>query len=372
MKKVLVWGVTPNMGGLEMVVKNYISNMNSNKIQFDLISAFADNALKEFAQLRGGKVFSLPSRRQDYYLYKKELMKFAEESLADYDAVWLNDCSFANIDIINLAKKYGVPKRIVHAHNSQNMAGGISRLIRHKINVNHLSKTATNFWACSELAGQWSYSNKILHSPTYKIIPNAINLKRFCYDESVRNKTRIQMDLNHMHVFIHVGRFHYQKNHKFLIDVFDEIKKKQPNSVLLLVGDGEDLHAIKNKVDDLGLSQSVRFLGTRSDIEKLLQAADAFIMPSFFEGLPVVLVEAQGTGLPCYCSDTITEEVCLLPSTQRIELSKSPEFWAKTILKDLQVRVRNSDHILMTSKGYNIVDASKKMEAFFLNEDSQL
>lgn len=365
--RVLVWGATNNFGGVEAVLKGYISNIDPNCVHFDFIAPFDEISIETWAFERGSEIYHLEPRWRNFNLYRHQICAFASTFLGKYDAVWLNDCSFGNIDIIRLAKKFEVPIRIAHIHNSQNMDGGISRLIRHELNTLFLPHIATDFWACSNIAGKWAYSRRILKSSKYRLVPNAVSFNRFRFKRDVREAKRRFLHVEGRRVFVNVGRFHSQKNHPFLIRVFKELYEKDRSSVLLLVGTGEDEDDIRDLVQDTGLEGSVMFLGMRDDVDEILQASDAFLLPSHFEGLPVVIVEAQASGLPCYCSTAVTEEVCILPSTRRLSLDDSPAVWASIILDDMGRWERGSFEREFLASGYDIATSARLLEDFFVS-----
>lgn len=361
MKKVLIWGATDTVGGIEAVLWNYVSHIPTEQIQFDFINTYETISIGDKVCARGSVVYSLPSRKKHLFAYKKAIAAFMREHASEYDAVWLNDCMFGNIDILKLARKYGVKRRIIHAHNSLNMGGGISRLIRHKLNAWLLRFYVTDYWACSELAGGWSYPKDIVGAGLVKVIPNAIDIDAFSTKEPIRNKHRKELCVDDQLVFGHVGRFHFQKNHLFLIDIFREIHKLNSNSVLLLIGSGEDEGKVRARVAEFGLEQAVRFLGTRKDTNELYQAMDAFLLPSLFEGLPVVMIEAESAGLPCFVADTITKESDISGNVHFIPLSMEPAAWAKYILDNMEKFVRRDVKDEIRKNGYAIEDAAVKL-----------
>lgn len=361
MKKILIWGATDTLGGVEAVLWNYTSNISNEDFQFDFINTYEHISIEKDVRRRGGKVFSLPNRRKNVVAYKKSINEFMFLHANEYDVVWLNDCMFGNIDILKLAKKYNIQKRIIHAHNSLNMGGGISRLIRHKINAWRLRFYVTDYWACSRLAADWSYPNDINKSGKVKIIPNAVDLNRYKLRQDLREKYRRTLHINNEMVFGHVGRFHFQKNHIFLIDIFSCIHNLVPNSKLLLVGTGEEEEKIRQRVLQYSLNDCVLFLGERKDVPELYQAMDAFLLPSLFEGLPVVMVEAQAGGLPCFVSDTITRESDISGNVEFIPLEAGKEFWAKTIIEYMNGFNRIDTCKKIKRNGYSIDCAAEKL-----------
>ena len=281
----------------------------------------------------------------------------------------LNTCHLYYIFPLFFAKIIQIPNRIIHSHNSDDEIK-ISFFRKILININKILMhfSVTDYWACSEIAGKWMFKNR-----NFRVIHNAINVSDFVYNESIRQKVRTKLGLlKNEFVIGHVGRFSYQKNHDFLIDVFNEVHRRLPEAVLILIGDAvEDelyLNKAKQKVKELNLVENVRFLGIRNDVPDLMQAMDCFILPSRFEGLPLVGIEAQTSGLWCYFSDVITNEIRITDLTNFISLNNSPEIWAKKIIKNKNYKRRDASKEIIKA-GYDINIEIKKMQKFYERED---
>lgn len=211
------------------------------------------------------------------------------------------------------------------------------------------------------VASEYFYNENIINSPKHHIINNAIQTKDYAFDEAVRNEIRKEYKLEDKYVIGHVGRFQYQKNHEFLVDVFNEYLKLDNKAVLMLVGQGEGEEAIRQKVADLGMTENVMFMGVRSDVNKLLQAMDIFVLPSHFEGLPLVLVEAQTAGLPCYASkDVITKESDVTGNIEFISLDDGDKKWAQIIYDNKKSDDRNKYTQLVIDAGFDINTETNK------------
>ena len=222
---------------------------------------------------------------------------------------------------------------------------------------------ATEYMCCSELAGRWLFGDKEYDKGNVYLLNNAVDLEKFKYNKNIRKKMRKSLDISDDRLVIgHVGRFVEQKNHRFLIDIFNEIYKKNNNSLLLLAGQGPLMDEIKNKVKSLKLEKNVKFLGQRDDIDVLYQAFDVFLLPSLYEGLPVVGVEAQATGLLCELSNDMTKETKVLDTTRFMSLDDTAEEWANKILDDVKKYKRVDTYKEMTTKNFNIKNESKKLE----------
>lgn len=363
-KKVLVFGITENPGGVESVIMNYYRHIDREKVQFDFLCNTKDVAYENEIKKLGGKIYRITPRCESKIRFYKDLKKFFSEKSMEYSTIWVNVCSLANIDYLKYAKKYGISKRIIHAHNSQNM-DSFFRGMLHKFDKIVLTKYATDFWSCSDDASKWFYNKKIKSSDKYLIVKNAIDINEFKYNESIRNEYRKNLDLDGKLVIGNVGRFHFQKNQIFLVKVFNELQKKEKKSVLLLVGDGEDRENIMNEVKKYQLTDNVIFLGVRNDVQNLMQAMDIFAFTSVFEGLGIVAIEAQVSGLPVIASNkVIPEEVCIDKEIfEFADLDKGEKYWAEKILKlAKKVETRRSKLDLFEEKHYSIEKEVKRVE----------
>lgn len=366
MKKVLVVGMTQNPGGIENVIMNYYRNIDRNSIQFEFlcnteIVAYQDEIIK-----LKGKIIKIPSRSKNFFKYKKALKKFFSTNANQYSAIWVNFCNLTNLDYLKLAKKYGIKKRIIHSHNSQSMYSKIIDII-HNYNKNFIDKYATDFWACSKEASEWFYNDKVVKNHKIVIINNAIDLDKFSYNEKTEKEYRKKLNIDDKIVIGHVGRFHKQKNHDFLIEIFSEIAKQNEKACLLLIGQGEKEVEIKEKVKKLNLEDKVIFLGARNDIAELMQAMDVFLFPSIFEGLGLVLIEAQVAGIPVIASkNVIPNEVKMTNGFIFVSLQKSANEWAEIVLQQIKTKKQNQKNIEYIRKnGYDIKNEVKKMQQYF-------
>lgn len=265
-------------------------------------------------------------------------------------------------------KKAGVPIRIAHSHSTTNKAEKKKNMMKMALRP-FSKKYATHYFCCSELAGRWLFGDKTYDSGNVFLLNNAINLDKFKYDKKIRDEKRKELELaDNILAVGHIGRFVAQKNHIFLIDIFNEIHKKNDNAILLLAGQGPLQEEIKNKVHELGLESKVKFLGQINDTYKLYQALDIFVLPSLYEGLPVVGVEAQATGLLCELSNDMTKETKVLDTTRFISLNTSAEEWATIILDDYSKFKRHDTTSEITKNNFNIKNETSKLE----NEYSEL
>lgn len=203
-------------------------------------------------------------------------------------------------------------------------------------------------------------SKKIVESDKFEVIFNAIDRKKFQFDQSVREEVRKELNVENKLVIGHVGNFCYQKNHVFLIEIFREVLKKNPNAELLLIGKGVQFESIRSKVKEMGIDSFVHFLGWRKDVERLFQAMDLFLLPSNFEGLPLVGVEAQSSGLPCVMSDTITREAKITEKCDFLSFKNTAEEWAEFIVNNQKQREKAI--FLETAENYDLENQKEQLK----------
>ena len=350
-------------GGVEAVVMNYYRYIDRNKIQFDFICDDDSTCIpKEEIESLGGKVILIPPY-QKVFKYHKELKRVLKEGQYKIVHSHINALSVFSLCAAKSAK---IPVRIAHSHSTSNKKEWKKTLLKNMLRP--FSKLfATDYFCCSELAGRWLFGNKTYDQGKVYLLNNAIDVDKFKYNEKVRKTKRKELSIKDNEIVIgHIGRFVKQKNHEFLIDIFNEIHKQNKNTILLLAGDGPLKEEIENKVKELELDKFVKFLGQRNDANKLYQVMDAFVLPSLYEGLPVVGVEAQAAGLPCFFSTDMTKETKVLDTTEFIELTESPKDWASLILKKLKSYKRTDATQEITNNSFNIKIESEKLEKKYL------
>ena len=350
-------------GGVESVVMNYYRHIDRTKIQFDFIcDEDSTNIPYDEIKKLGGKIILVPPY-QKVFEYQKDLIKIFKDNNYKIVHSHLNTLS---VFPLRAAKKAGVPVRIAHSHSTTNKKEWKKNLVKQVLRP--FSKVyATNYMCCSELAGRWLFGNKEYDKGNVYLLNNAIDLDKFKYDEQLRNKKRKELNIKDDTLVIgHIGRFVEQKNHRFLIDIFNEVHKQNNNSLLILVGQGPLMEEIKEKVKKLGLEDCVKFLGQRNDVNELYQVFDVFCLPSLYEGLPVVGIEAQATGLLCVLSDDMTKETKVLNETEFLSLKQSADIWAKIILnKQLILLDKNNTAKKKIAVGYDINNESFKLEKIY-------
>ena len=354
MKKILVFGITDNPGGVESVIMAYYRHIDRNKYQFDFLCNTQKVAHEEEITQLGGTIYRVCARSKNRIQYKKDMKEFFKNHSNEYIAIWVNVCSLANIDYLKYAKKYGIKHRIIHSHNSQNMDTTL-RGILHKMNKNKIENYATDFWACSRDAAKWFYNNDLSNKAI--IIHNAIDVSKMQFNLTKRNEIRNDYSLDTFEVIGNVGRLHFQKNQDFIIDIFNELQKENKNYKLVLVGQGEDEMKLKQKVSELKLEES--------DIQAWLSAFDFFLFPSRFEGLSIAGLEAQANGLPVLCSSKVNPiELKVNDNFHFCSLENPIDDWKKGIVEGLKVGRMSQEDIMKNfiSCGYDIHEESKRFE----------
>lgn len=348
-------------GGLETMIMNYYRHMDRKKIQFDFLvhRDFQADYDDEILEL-GGKIYHVPQLNPFSPGYFKALDNFFSEH--HYNIVHSHlDCLSAYP--LKAAAKYDVSTRIAHAHNTDqdhNMKYLIKLYSKRKIPI-----YATDLFACSERAGNWMFPGQ-----KFQVIKNAIDAGKYTYNSEIEQSMKRELKIENKFVMGHVGRFAPQKNHDFLLDIFQSVVGVDENTVLLLAGIGDGQAAIKDKVVKLGLEDKVIFLGNRLDVAKTLQAMDVFVFPSHYEGFSLAAVEAQAAGLPCIFSDQIPRECALTENVEFISLHMPPWEWAKRIVRYKGNKKKN-EFAAICSAGYDIKDNAKQLEEFYLSRGSK-
>ncbi len=310
-------------GGVEQVVMNYYRHIDHSRVQFDFL-VDVDSVLvpKEEIESYGGRVFLIPPY-QHLVQYQHELVELFRETCWPIVHSHINTLSVLPL---RAAKKAGVPIRIAHSHSASGKGelakNAVKTILRRFSNI-----YPTHRLACSRYAGEWLFGN----DAQFDIVYNAIDLSRFTFNAETREQVRAELEIGVNQLAIgHVGRFMPQKNHRFLIEVFAEVARRRKDAVLLLVGSGTTEALVKKWADEYGLAKQIKFLGQRSDIERLYQAFDVFVLPSLYEGLCLVGIEAQRAGLLCYLSDQITREVDVTGQVHFLSI-EDPKLWAEQL-----------------------------------------
>lgn len=347
-------------GGLETMLMNYYRHVDRKKVQFDFLTHRKERgAYDTEIEKMGGIIYRLPRLVPWSLSYKHALNQFFVEH-PEYRIVHVHQDCLSSV-ILKVAAQHGVPVRIAHSHSSS-QDKNIKYLIK-MFYKRQIPQYATELFACSVSAGEWMFRTRNVH-----ILPNAIDIEQYVFNMAIRERMRKELGIGNEIVIGHVGRFSTVKNHSFLIDIFAQIKQIEPNSRLLLVGGGDEFHAIQQKCKKLGLDKDVIFTGVRSDVARLMQAMDIFVFPSFYEGLGIVVIEAEASGVPCVISNTIPKECILVNSlVMAKDLKEPPIEWAKSILERAKEGHGNYRQEII-DKGYDIETNVKWLEEFYIEK----
>ena len=364
--RVLHRGMSYNKGGIESYLINYYKHIDRSLVQFDfLVPSGITIAYEDEIKAMGGHVYKeivgIKSNPIKGLTYDKLFFKKHPE----IDILHINDCSAANLRLMKTAKKCGVNTRILHSHNNDYLAPLRRRqLITEKHNKKHLQEIATDLFACSKEAGEFMFGTLPFH-----IVKNAVDVEKYVFSLKKRQILRKQLGISEDRTVIGcVARLDYQKNHAFLLKVFEEYRKIDKKSLLILVGEGPLRVSIERQIKELGLSDSVMMLGIRDDVPDLLNVFDVFVLPSLSEGLGIVLIEGQINGLNCLVSDQVPNETDILGKIDFLSLNDPVSVWAKKIATMVSIKDRKIDVEVVRKAGYDISIESKKLQEFYLSK----
>lgn len=367
-----------NRGGAESMIMNYYRNMDRNKVQFDfLVHRPEIGAFEEEIKSMGGNIYRLPSINPfNLRPYYKALDKFFKNNEYKYDVIHSHINTFSSFPL-KVASDNNIGTRIAHAHialedikfnnllsSKKALTHELKKLVKYYQRRN-ISKDTTHLFSCGEKAGHFLFNGE-----KFKIIENAIDTQHFTYNANKREDLREKLNVSDKTVIGHVGRFNEQKNHTYLLKIFREINLKNPNTLLVLIGDGNLKKEIEELSNKLNINNNILFMGVRSDIPLLLQMMDIFLFPSLYEGLPVTLIEAQAAGLKIFASDTITKEVALTDDIKFLSLDDKPEYWADQIRSILPYERKNNFEQIKQA-GYDIKENARRLQEFYLNQASK-
>lgn len=377
-----------NMGGAESRVMDLYRNIDRDKVQFDFVIHTEEHCyFTDEIESLGGRIFSVPRFRIfNYYSYKKAWKKLlnnhrSENGLSEFKMIQGHMTSTAAI-YLPIAKECGISKTIAHARSAgvdAGIKGKLTRLMRR-----NLAKRADELFTCSNIAGISVFGADAVEKGRVRFIPNAIDVKRFSYNEDTAERIRKELNIDDKLVIGHVGRFHYAKNHEYLLRVFrdfcedleiSEGEMSDIEPILLLIGDGPRLREMKALAIELNIADKVMFLGNKSNIYDYYQAFDYFLYPSRYEGLPGTIVEAQAAGLPILMSDEICDEVMITDLVTAMPITLPTGDWAEVIMKDINdgrvlLTERKGYDVKMAEAGFDIKEQSRIIEEFYLNDNN--
>lgn len=343
--------------GITSVIVSYLEAMNREDFEFFVVDTIqAEPQIKKKIEDLGCTLVSLPSRKNDTYSYFYSLVSFIKKNEITVLHAHGNSATLS----IELFAGWlgGCKKRIAHSHNTKCDHKKADLLLRPLFNLLY-----TDALACGKEAGKWLFKNR-----KFIVLKNGRNIEKYAFNNKTREVMRDKLNIKDRLVFGHVGGFYEQKNHVFLMEIFREIIKLEPNSIFMVIGDGPLREKIKKKVSDI--ENRIKFIGKVDDVENYLQAMDAMILPSFFEGLPLVVIEWQINGLPSLLADTITKECAITHTVYFESLNSSPEEWAKKILELAYSSNRNENSKqntnLIRNAGFDIKDNAQILRNIYL------
>lgn len=349
MKNILISGLFNHLAGTEKSVLNYISrihNCNFYILTYQHLSEFEQYLVNSSIQ-----EIVIPKKRHNYFKYKSALRRLFEKY--NFYAVWHCAGNITNIDCIKLGYTFKVPMRIFHAHNSI-FDGSLRDKLLSRINRKKVLSLSTNLWACSKSAGEYFFKKR-----NYTIIYNAINFDYYRY--SIKDRFDIRKELNipvNYKVFGTIGRLTNQKNQKRLIELFNiYLKNVSDSAALIIIGEGELKNSLTDLINQFGISDKVFLLGNKQDVNRYLSSFDVFVMTSLYEGLPMVLVEAQANGLPCLLSKNISSEGNFILENKYIDIENTDDW-----LKYMKLLDRNQ--ITFDQATMNLFDIDNQILSF--------
>lgn len=343
-------------GGVESVVMNYYRSIDRSKVQFDfLVDSDSSLVPRDEIEALGGRVIEIPP----YQRVAEYQMRLCDLFEREGWPIVHSHINALSVFPLRAAKRAGVPVRIAHSHSTsgkgEHAKNAFKALLRTQAN-----RYPTHRIACSKLAGDWLFGK----GADYTVMRNAVDLSVFGPDAVDRDRERELLGVTDGQLLVgHIGRFMEQKNHAFLLEVFKELLKLRPNSVLALAGDGPLLERTRDRVHELGLDESVLFLGTRTDVPSLYRAFDVFCLPSLYEGLPMVGIECQAAQTPILTSDTVTAEAAATSLMEFESLESDPGVWARRLLRMVGKHPSGCD--LESIRDYDIASAASKLLSFY-------
>lgn len=354
-------------GGIENMLMNFYRKIDREKVRFDfLVHAKEKAEFETEIEALGGKIFRLSEERsiKKFFPYMKSLKVFFKGH-DEYKIV------HSHIDAMSVfplyaAKKAGVPVRIAHSHTSKSY--GKCRFILKNVFKLFINKFCNYSFACSKDAGRYLFGKKAVESGKVTVIKNGIDCNVFAFDKEKRNEMRKKLSFSDDDtVLCHVGRFDKNKNQSFVLEVLNALKKRGVNAKALFLGEGEDLKKVQELSKKLCLENDTVFAGVVSNVFDYLQAADVFVFPSIFEGLPLTLVEAQANGLSVFASSSVTEESNVSKTLQFLPLESGAEFWAKEIQKAMPFERKNNIEKIRKA-GFDSAHSAEFMQKFYLEK----
>ena len=348
--------------GIETMLMNYYRHIDRSKVQFDfLCNKTKPGAYDKEILKMGGHIYHSPGLNPIKFFKYKKIMNEIFRNNPEIKIMHSHNGALA-YQSLYAAYKYGLVNRICHAHATTIDVN--LKLPLKLIYKTQLKKVANIYWGCGKESIKFYFGQKVIDSNNYLVIHNAIEEEKFLYNEEKRKELRAKYNIENKFVIGNVARFMKQKNHTFTLDLFKELLAKNPNAVLMLLGDGELLTEMKEKAKRLSIEKSVMFMGNINNVNEMYQAMDVFLLPSLFEGLPVVGIEAQAAGLKCVMSDSITDEVAITNNVEFINLKDPISKWVNTILDNTTYERKNMKEEIKKA-GYSIKEEANKLQEIY-------
>lgn len=354
-------------GGIESFLHNVIMQMDLSRLDIDIVAAqMCESVFTADLKEKGVGFYELSGSQRKLGRNHKMFKQLLKER--HYDVVHLHIFQGLSLYYAYLAKKAEVAVRIAHSHNTALRQSKTKwlKLLLHNAGKSLWAENATDFWACSRVAAEFMFPQSVWEKRQYEFIPNGIDIERFRFDNEVRKQIRKDLGIEGRFVIGNVGRLCYQKNQEFLIDVFVSLQSARPDSVLLLVGEGEMKADLQQQAEKLGIADKVIFYGVTDKVENLLWAMDMFVFPSRFEGLGIAVVEAQAAGLPVVCSDNVPDEAVVNDWVHKVRLGAGADGWTETILHYQTDLNRLAFNEQVQKSGFAVADVSGRIEKMYL------
>ncbi len=354
----ILWlnGGALDYGGISTFMMNYLSHMDRTRVAVDiLVHGVQQGPREQEAVALGAKVMHVPYKRDGIARNRRAIRAAMAEGR--YDIVHAH-MDGENGAVLSLARDAGILCRMSHSHNTSFLTENPLKLMLLNRSARRIPSVATHLLACSEAAGRFLYGDAAVDAGCLTVVKNAIVPAAFRFDAAARNRMRERYRLGDTFVVGHIGRLDYQKNQAFLLDAFAAALHKRPDMTLLMAGDGADRAALEAQAARLGVDHAVRMIGYCGDIPALLSAMDAFVLPSRFEGLGIVLIEAQASGLPCYASDAVPRDT-LVTNCAYLPLTESK--WADALASMHFAADRTADDGAFAAHGYDVEQAAEAL-----------
>lgn len=342
MIRIFMIGMSTDKGGVEAYIANLCNELDKEK--YEVVFCWPEINI-------GGKLWVCPPNRHNYFKYVRFWKKFYREN--HFDVLYYNTCDIVSIDQIKFAKLAGIPIRIIHSHNTGNQQEmRFFHKLSEKRNKLTLDQYATHLFACSNSAGEWMFNGR-----PYQIIKNGIQLSKYQFDYGKRKRIREQFGYSEEKIVGIIGRLDPQKNAFFTVKILQKLLIIEGIKAVF-VGDGEQRFEVETAVENAGLKQKIRFVGAVDNVNEWMSAIDCLLMPSLFEGLPFVLVEAQAAGIPCVVSSAVSKEADLTGLVEFVNLTEETEVWAEKIMEACRKERIDTTQQLIDA-GYSIAETAK-------------